>query len=71
MNMAALNKMRDTKACGQKSLSQSGKKEGTEQKGSSWPNRQLLKSTGQKCNRNGDSPTESESIQTVKGKNCD
>ena len=28
MNMAALNKMRDTKACGQKSLSQNGKKKG-------------------------------------------
>lgn len=43
MNMAALNKMRDTKACGTKSLQQSWKKEGTEQKGSSWPNRQLVK----------------------------
>ena len=71
MNLAVLNEMRDTKACGQKVFHRVERKKGREEKWSSWPNRQLLKSTGQKCNRNEDFPSESSQIQTVKSKNCD
>ena len=46
MNLAVLNEMRDTKACGQKVFHRAERKKGREEKWSSWPNRQLLKSTG-------------------------
>ena len=66
MNLAVLNETRDTKACGQKVFHRAERKKGREEKWSSWPNRQLLKSTGQKCNGNGDSPSESESNPNCK-----